>query len=244
MSGTRYNVYEIQIQDDATDLTVAIAGGAFIVTVAGDTVKVALFNADTFASIANPVAPQRGKVRFATLATVEVVDIYGFAPTGHFVARRGISTGVTELFVDSKDALQVAVIPFAAVDYTANTETDTGLDFPLHSSVLPFPTVRVVTAEGSRTLEVGLLAAETAGDADGFVDAVSLATAGLVDPALSGTPTVGALLRQNFATTPAVEVPSAHPFTGANARSISMTSSASTASAKAMVMLPYLLSPL
>lgn len=245
MSGIRYHVHDIQLQDMATGLTVNAAGGGFIVTVAGDTARVPLFNADTFAPLAQPVAPVRGKIRFATLATVEVVDLYGFAPGGQFIARRGVTPGgTTEIMVDSQELKHVAQIPFAAADFTANVENDTGLDMPLHALVLPFPAVRVINAEGGRTIEVGLLSSEAAGDADGFVDAVSLAAAGLVDCATSGTPTLGALLVQNFGTTPAVNVRDAHAVTGNNARSITITPSASTASARALIMIPYALSAL
>jgi hypothetical protein len=245
MSGTRYYTYEIQLQDGVTGQTIAAAGGAFIVTGAGDTAKVAVFNADTFAAMANPVVPTRGRIRFATLATIDSVDLYGFAPGGQFIARSGVTPGgITEIPVDTQEWTQVAQIPFAAADYTAATEGDTGLDLPLHALVLPFPAVRVVTAEGSRAIDVGLLSSETAGDADGLVDGVSLANAGLVDCATSGTPTLGALLVQNFGTTPAVNVRDAHATTGTNARSITITPSASTASAKALVLLPYSLAAL
>jgi hypothetical protein len=240
MSGSRYHIYEIQLQDSAKGETIAITGGSFIVTLPGDPAKVALFNADTFAALANPVVPTRGKVRFATLATIETVDLYGFSPTGHFVVARGIRPGGTnEVMVDTAEQLQSAQIPFAAADYPANVETDTGLDFPVPALLLPFPAVRVTTAEGSRTIEVGLLSTETSGDADGLVDAISLATAGLVDAATSGTPTLGALLVQNFGTTPAVNVRDAHAISGTNARSISITTSASTASARGLILLPY-----
>lgn len=245
MSGTRYNIYEVQLQDDATDLTITAAGGGFLVTAAGDTSRVTLFNPDTFAALPQPVVPVRGKIRFATLATVLAVDLYGFAPGGQFVSRRGVLPGgTTEVYISSNMMDHVAVIPFDCSQFTANVEFDTGLDFPLHSLVLPFPAVRVTQAEGSRTIECGLLSSETAGDLDGFVDAVSLATAGLVDCSTAGTPTLGALLVQNFATSPAVNVRDAHAITGANARSISIMSSASAVSAKGMILLPYQLAPL
>lgn len=240
MSGTRYNIFEVQLQDPQSGRTIAAAGGGFLVIAAGDTTKVTLFNADTFASLANPVVPTRGKIRFATLATVLSVDLYGFAPTGQFVVARGVLPGGTqEVPVDTMNANHVAQIPFAAVDYAAATEVDTGLDFPVPCLLTPTPSVRVITAEGSRTIEAGLLSSETAGDADGIFDAVSLATAGLVQTATSGTPTLGALLVQNFGTTPAVNAPDAHAISGTNARSITITTSASTASAKGVLLIPY-----
>jgi hypothetical protein len=239
MSGTRNNIYEIQLQDEASGMTIATAGGAVLVITAGDTTKLPLLNPDTGAVLANPVVPTRGRIRFMVAGTIDVVDLYGFAPGGQFFVRRGVTVGTQEINIDTGRLAQVAAIPFAAADYPAAVETDTGLDMPLHSLVLGTPSVRVTTAEGSRTIEVGLLSSETAGDADGFIDALSLATAGLVDTATSGTPTVGALLVQNFATTPAVNVRDAHAITGTNARSITITPSASTASARGVILLPY-----
>jgi hypothetical protein len=127
----------------------------------------------------------------------------------------------------------------AIQDFTANTEGTTGLQFTAGSLILPSNAFRVATLESSRTIEIGLLSSESGGDADGFLDAVSLAAAGTIAPAVSGTPTLGALLVQNFATTPAVNVPDTHVIT-ATARTISVTFSASTAAAQGYFIQPYI----
>lgn len=240
MSGTRY-IYSLQIQDFARGLPLATAGGSAIICQPGTARKATLFNADTGAALANPISMTRGNLRFATDIALATVDIYGFAPDGGFFVMRGARPGGDAEIPYSIDAVNhVAVIPLAAQDFTAASEGSTGLQFPAGAVLSPFAALRVTVAEGSRTIEVGLLSSESGGDADGLLDAVSLATAGTIVPAVSGTPTLGALLVQNFATTPAVNVPDTHSIAAAAARTISATFSASSATAQAFAVFPYI----
>jgi hypothetical protein len=239
VSGTRY-IYQLQLQDFVRGGPVASAGGAAIICQPGTARKASLFNPDTGAAIANPISLTRGNMRFATDTTIATVDIYGFAPDGGFFVFRGARPGADPEIPYSMDQVQhTAVIPLAAPDFTAATEGTTGLQFPAGALLSPAAALRVTVLEGSRTIEVGLLSSETSGDADGLLDAVSLAAVGTISPAVSGTPTLGALLVQNFATTPAVNLPDTHAIGPATARTISVTFSASSATAQAFAVLPY-----
>lgn len=72
--------------------------------------------------------------------------------------------------------------------YNNAVETDTGFDLPLYGEIDPLSMrVFVQTVDAGITLEVGLLSTEVGGDADGFLDAVSVATAGWVRPRLTFT---------------------------------------------------------
>jgi hypothetical protein len=72
--------------------------------------------------------------------------------------------------------------------YNSNVETDTGWDLPKYGEVDPYSMmVFVQTIDATETLEVGLLSSESGGDADGFLDAISIATAGWVRPAMTFT---------------------------------------------------------
>jgi hypothetical protein len=72
--------------------------------------------------------------------------------------------------------------------YNNAVETDTGWDLPLYGEIDPLSMrVFVQTVDAGITLEVGLLSTEGGGDADGFLDAVSVATAGWVRPRLTFT---------------------------------------------------------
>ena len=244
MSGTRLLIYTMQLNDTTRGLPVATAGGTAIITTAGSPRKATLFNPDTGASLANPVALTRGQLRFAVDSSVTSVDVYGFAPDGGFFTLAGVRAGAEAEIAYRVDQNEyTAIIPFAAQDYTAGTETTTGLQFRAGSLIQPDCCVRVTTLEATRTLEVGLLSSESGGDLDGFIDAISLANAGTIAPALtSAAPTLGALLVLSIATTPAVSLPRTHGIS-TTARTISITTSASTAAAQGYVMLPFLKPP-
>ncbi len=240
MSGTRF-IYTLQIQDFLRGMPVASAGGAAIICQPGTARKASLFNPDTGASIANPISLTRGNLRFATDTTIATVDIYGFAPDGGFFVFRGARpNGDAEIPYSMDKINHTAIIPLAAADFTAAAEGNTGLQFPSGALLLPQVSLRVSTLEAARTIEVGLLSSESGGDADGLLDAVSLAAVGTIVPAVSGTPTLGALLVQNFATTPAVNLPDTHGIGPTAARTITATFSASAAAAQCFALLPYL----
>jgi len=69
-------------------------------------------------------------------------------------------------------------------------ENDTGWDLPAKAIVLDV-IVEVETADAGETLDVGLLSTETGGDADGFLDGISLGSVGIVQGVLSITKTGG-----------------------------------------------------
>lgn len=78
------------------------------------------------------------------------------------------------------------------------SETDTGTDLP-SDAIVTDVLLNVTTPESTgttKTIDVGLLSGESNGDADGFLDGVSVASAGWVKGTLaSGGQTLGALLR-------------------------------------------------
>lgn len=121
-----------------------------------------------------PTGPPVGKVAELVSSGVVMVDITGYVnePT----------TGPLHI-----------KIPFSQ----NATETDTGYDLParmLVEHVYP----EVVTNVAGSTIDVGVLSTESGGDADGFVDGASCATAGVVAPnivdATAANITLGALL--------------------------------------------------
>ena len=238
MSGTRMNIFEIQLQDLHTGTTIATAGGRVYVATANDASKAVLYNADTGLALANPVTPSNGYIRFATLATVETVDIYGMAGGGQSFVRKGVQPGgTTEIFIEGSRADQCQVVPFAAADVTAATEIDTGFDLPQNALVLPDVSIIVSTVDATETIDVGLLSSESGGDADGFIVAASVATAGRIRGALVGTDTLGALLKEdtNGST---VLVPATYPV-GATARSVTFTLSTGTDTAEGFICIHY-----
>ncbi len=241
MPTQRYNVFEMQIgtiHDFAGLPMVATSGGKFIITAAGAPTKATLYDPDTFAALANPVTPTRGKIRFATLDTVTSVDLFGFAPGGNFVVRKGVKPGgVQEIITDPTRPHQCAVIPFSYADYTIAAEQDTGLDFPTGALILPTPFLRVTTLDATETMDWGLLSSESGGDADGLMLTVSVASAVSVPGALAGTDTLGALLKEDTNGS-SVLVPKGYPV--ASAVSLSLLFSADSDSAAGYAYFPYI----
>lgn len=96
-------------------------------------------------------------------------------------------------------AIKTMVIPF-----TQNaSETDTGFDLPAGAVIIGMPFIEVTTAVASGTIDVGILSSESGGDADGFLDAVSCATAGKIqaityDASAAADLTLGELLSSDF----------------------------------------------
>jgi hypothetical protein len=68
----------------------------------------------------------------------------------------------------------------------SSTETDTGIDFP-DDCVIDQVIIEVGTAFPTNTnIEVGILSSGTNGDANGFIESATLATAGYIDPYRAG----------------------------------------------------------
>lgn len=108
------------------------------------------------------------------------------------------------------------------------SEQDTTFDLPAKSVVLDV-FVDVTTAEatgGTKTLDVGLLSSESGGDADGFLDGVSVATTGLKRPSLvAGAVTRGLLMRETVTGSGSAthSSPNPHASTAVTAKSVSYT---------------------
>ena len=241
MATQRYNIYELQfgtMHDFAGVPMIATSGGKIIVTANGSPAKVTLYNADTFASLANPLTVSYGKVRFATLDTVTSVDLFGFAPGVDYIVRKGVKPGgVREIITDPTRPHQCAVVPFYFGDYTIAAEQDTGLDFTAGQLLLPNPMVRVTTLDATETMDWGLLSSESGGDADGLLVGISVATAVTQPGVLVGTDTLGALLKEDTNGS-SVLVPKGYPI--ASAVSLVLLFSTGTNTADGYFYQPYL----
>jgi len=115
----------------------------------------------------------------------------GFAVTkGDKLA--SFSDGTVVPYVDVMGGYGIKV-PFVK----STSEVDTGIKLPQYTIVTD-AFLEVTTNVTSGTVDAGILSTEGGGDADGFIDAISAATAGLIMPTLSGAAvtnlTVGELL--------------------------------------------------
>ena len=185
---TRYRKFEFQLQDrplgsDQAGPSIIGTGGKCLVTAAGDCAKATLYDSSG-ASLANPISLSAGRGTFYTLDTVEAVDL--FILTGEAWSVQLWSVAADELHlvpVDRSNRQQMLVVPFSVDNQLVdNTEVDTGLDLIVGMVMQPFPYIKVVTVDAGETVDVGTgeVVPADGGDADGFMSAVSVASAVLV----------------------------------------------------------------
>lgn len=151
-------------------------------------------------ALANPVTFSNGKVTFYTAKSVTAVTLSGITANGEAFFMPAVSASIHRVNIDTFKRDHVLVVPFINSD---NAETDTGLDLPANLLVHEV-LMRVTTVDPTETIDFGILSSETGGDANGFVVAASVATAGIVQlvPQITGginidfvsTNYVGALL--------------------------------------------------
>lgn len=228
--------YRIQLADTVTREAIQTAGGKAYVAAAGSSDKVALKD-ETGADLANPVALTNGIIEFYVADAVTKVDLYVQSPTGHFLVTKNVlPSGPNTFFVDKSKAETTMVIPFSIADTTANTETNTGFTVPAKGAVLPSPTVDVTVLDDTQTIDVGTLSSAS-GDADGFIDGASVATAVRVKGSLAnGAVTLGALLKVQDSANAGDAAPEQDVSSAGKA--ITYTLSAGSDTAKGFILLP------
>jgi hypothetical protein len=232
--------WRIQLKDRATGETIITAGGKVYVAANGDAAKATLYDKDG-ASLSNPVTPTRGFINFFAADTVEMVDLYVQAPGGEFVVRKNVKpSGPNEIAVDTDQRVQSMVIPFAIGDTSAATETSTGFAIPAKAQILPHGLgIDVLTTDDTEDIDVGTLSSDS-GDADGFMDSVSVATAGFVKPTLLASgDTMGTLLSVLDSANSGDDAPEGD--VSMQGKTITYTLSAGSDTAKGFIHLPYYL---
>jgi hypothetical protein len=244
--------FHFSLVDAFTGEAIKTAGGNLIVLQNGTSTKQAIKDS-AGAAASNPLAINYGVVDFYTADTVATVDVVGFAPGGQFIAVAGIAaSGPNEIKVDTSRRKQTARIPFSITDMVAATEYDTGLDLPTNALVIPTAglSVDVKTIDATETIDVGILSSESGGDADGIAALVALDTAVVVPAAVTVTAgvfsanTFGALVSSYTAGTNADDrglfMPKMYRCDG-TAKSISLTLTTGSDTAKGFVNIPYVL---
>ena len=241
---TAYAIFDVALIDVTSNKALTASGGTVYVAQSGIARKQTLYDpANAFAALANPLSITNGRIYFAVATGVSgqvaqpTVDLYGISGGGLSFVARGVQPGnPTQIYLDVNDRDQIMIVPFSILDTTANTETNTGFNFPANSLVGTPPSVFVRTAEATRTISAGILSSQSGGSATGFFTGVSLATAGISKGTLSGTgTTIGAFLYQ---TNNSTKIPEPYPVVSGS-QTLSYTLSASTASADGFLVFNY-----
>lgn len=249
--------YNFQLKDIRTGKAI-MEGGKFQVVTAGTPTRVAIYDSSDVAA-SNPKSISSGAISFRTAESVSSVDIYGFTTSGVPFIVKGVEAGgqpCQDILIDPHQAYGTLVIPFDIDDteITANSEFDTGFDLATNQLVLPHGMgVKVDTADSGMTVDVGILSSESGGDADGFIDGVSLTSAVFVRAVITITtgsntkfaaanPTLGALVADHQAGTDVDQDEGMFhqkPFRcDGTAKSISLTLSASTDTGSGYAIIP------
>lgn len=234
----RRKMWKLAFKDDLTERAIDGSGGVAFICTAGSPDLATLYNPSTDAALSNPISLTRGGISFATLETVETVDIFAMLPTGHFVSFYGIHANeFNELEVNVSQRHNVAIVPFSVghTGYVAASEFDTGMDFPIGAMILPTPSMLVTTLDATETIDVGFVTT----DPNGILAAADVATATYVKGTLlSSGQTLGALLSADESGA-GVLVPEG--YICAAAQSLSWTLTAGSDTAKGYIHIPYVL---
>jgi len=117
-----------------------------------------------------------GWVQFWTASSVTSLDIMFITNTGECGGAKAVSSNFHHLRVDSTYmGMYKLWVPWAWK--AATTVQDTGLNIPADLMITD-ASLFIDIADATETLDVGLLASETGGDEDGFLDGMLLTTAG------------------------------------------------------------------
>lgn len=245
--------FRIQLYDARTGQRITGSGGALQVVTAGAYDKVSLEDADGN-TLANPLSLSSGFVEFFTDDAVTTVDVYGVAPDGQAFYDTLENAEDHVITIDRAEPYQLLRIPFDIDDTDTSdaTEEDTGFDEPANAYFLPNPFIVVGTADATEDIDVGTSSGES-GDANGFMDGVSLANTGLAtarnaltvgsNETFLASTTLGALLQTFLAgSDAATDVGTAEKHGHESTeKSITFTLSSGTNTGAGLICLPYLL---
>lgn len=153
------------------------AGTKTASTIYGDGARTALAAPITRAQFATD-----GKISFfGPNASYDIVVCDDKGNTGVY---SGVTPNVHSVNLNRTGADKVFVFPM--VFNAGGTVVDTGLDLPAKAHVHNVA-VEVVTTDSTETVDIGLLASESGGDEDGFIAAMSVASAGFIKPYVTTT---------------------------------------------------------
>lgn len=183
-------LYERQLS--GVDTPIDDDSGVINILTADDPSEVTIYSSAGGATGSNPMTFTDGRVRFWTADTVTSIDITGLTAKGHAFFYQGVNASQHRILIDPRIMHQVLVVPYQVVG-ASETVVDTGFDI-LANMLIRDVWPHVTTVGTGAALEVG-----TSTDADGFLDAVSVATTGYVVTALeealvSTSSLIGALL--------------------------------------------------
>jgi len=153
------------------------------------------------------------------------------------IAITSTAAELNELDISVKGAVRkIKILPVSVAG--AGTEKDSGWSLPANAIVVDvFVNVKTAATAGTKTIDVGTLSSAS-GDADGYLDGVSVGTAGIVKGSLASA-TKGVLLKE-VQTIESNSFYAPVPDTGSGGKKISYTLGDSVAGLVADIIIDYI----
>lgn len=176
--------YQTQLKDSNLGKSIYKDGKAFITT--KNSPKLATVYDANGTELTNPISFTDGLIKFATLDTVEEVDVFAYTEDGYSITIPNASSGTSDFCLNLQNQHQTLVIPFS---YDTQTTIGTSFDCGVEevAGVLYQPClggIKVTAIDATETMEFG-----NEDDADGYFNDISVATAGVVAAHPYGTAT-------------------------------------------------------
>ena len=175
------NKYDIRVVAGSADNRASdgdITTGCYVFVYDAGTKTLATIYSDGLrTSLANPITRSQyaTDTRIKFYGAASSYDLFIAHSEGHVCRKAGVTPNTHSVVLDT-DGLDKCVV-FPMIYNSGGTETDTGLDLPKLCKVYDVA-IEVVTTDATETVDLGLLSSETAGDADGFMAALSVASTG------------------------------------------------------------------
>lgn len=175
--------YVIDINDqrqlDGYSNSGAITTGVYtFVYTAGTKTLATIYSNQARGSRSNPITRAQfltdGKLVFYSSAASH--DLFVAHSDGSVAFYAGVTPQTHQLKISRTNVEKCLIFPMLFI--AGGTEVDTTLDLP-YGALVHDAKIEVVDVDATETCDMGLLSSETSGDADGFLAAVSVATAGI-----------------------------------------------------------------
>lgn len=158
-----------KIEDSTVYVFVYSAGTRTLATIYSDTARTSKSNPITRSQFGT----DDGIVFYGAASSYDILLAHS---DGSIAKYTSVGPTTKRLMLPRSGSNKTLIFPMAAS--AGGSETDTGLDLP-YGALVTDAYVEVVTTDATETVDMGLLSSETAGDADGFLNDVSVATAGI-----------------------------------------------------------------
>lgn len=173
----QYKQWDVQLVDARSKRAISVAATAVVLT-AGTSDLPTLVSDQQGTALTQPIALSNGQLTFYTAKATTSVDISILTAAGDAIYATAVPNSVHRFDVYPENRHQIFAFPMIFI--AGGTVQDTGFDLPVNLLVRDVA-VRVLAVDATETVDIGILASETGGDENGFVEVATVATLGYVN---------------------------------------------------------------